>query len=84
MNAQDILRLRFEELAPGRHFNKDEKLDGLIGERSAEIHRANLNYAPAHKAIICRFGRFPHRNAVPGRGSTPEEPGFFFQPGWSF
>lgn len=30
-------------------------------------------YALAHKQIIDRFGRFPHRNAVLGRESTPEE-----------
>lgn len=30
-------------------------------------------YAQAHKDIIDRFGRFPHRNAVLGRVSTPEE-----------
>jgi len=30
-------------------------------------------YAQAHKAIIDRFGRFPHRNAVLGRESTAEE-----------
>ena len=30
-------------------------------------------YALAHKAIIDRFGRFPHRNAVLGRTSTAEE-----------
>jgi uncharacterized protein (DUF924 family) len=30
-------------------------------------------YALAHKAVIDRFGRFPHRNAVLGRESTPEE-----------
>ncbi len=30
-------------------------------------------YAQAHKVIIDRFGRFPHRNAVLGRTSTPEE-----------
>jgi uncharacterized protein (DUF924 family) len=29
--------------------------------------------AEAHKALIDRFGRFPHRNAVLGRESTPEE-----------
>ena len=31
------------------------------------------DYAVAHKAIIDRFGRFPHRNAILGRPSTPEE-----------
>lgn len=30
-------------------------------------------YAQAHKAIIDRFGRFPHRNAALGRSSTREE-----------
>lgn len=30
-------------------------------------------YADAHKAIVDRFGRFPHRNAALGRVSTPEE-----------
>ncbi len=32
-----------------------------------------LRYAEAHKAIIDRFGRFPHRNAILGRESTPGE-----------
>jgi uncharacterized protein (DUF924 family) len=43
-----------------------------------------LKYAQAHKAIIDRFGRFPHRNAVLGRGSTTEETEFMAQPGSSF
>lgn len=30
-------------------------------------------YAQAHKELIDRFGRFPHRNAILGRESTPEE-----------
>ncbi len=33
----------------------------------------NLNYEIAHKEIIDRFGRYPHRNAALGRTSTPEE-----------
>ena len=33
----------------------------------------SLDYAEQHAAIIRRFGRFPHRNAVLGRQSTPEE-----------
>ncbi len=32
-----------------------------------------LQYAEAHRAIIQRFGRFPHRNRILGRPSTPEE-----------
>ena len=37
-----------------------------------------------HKAIIDRFGRFPHRNAILGRPSTPEEIAFLEGPGSSF
>jgi uncharacterized protein (DUF924 family) len=33
----------------------------------------NARYARHHRALIERFGRFPHRNAVLGRESTPEE-----------
>jgi len=41
-------------------------------------------YALAHRDIIERFGRFPHRNAALGRASTPEEIAFLRQPGSSF
>ena len=41
-------------------------------------------YAIAHRDIIARFGRFPHRNAFLGRPSTPEELAFLEQPGSSF
>jgi len=44
----------------------------------------NLDYELRHKAIIDRFGRFPHRNAVLGRTSTAEEIAFLKQPGSSF
>jgi hypothetical protein len=37
-----------------------------------------------HKAIIDRFGRYPHRNAILGRTSTPEELAFLREPGSSF
>jgi uncharacterized protein (DUF924 family) len=43
-----------------------------------------LKYAIAHKEIIDRFGRFPHRNAVLGRESTAAELEFLTQPGSSF
>ena len=41
-------------------------------------------WAEAHKAVIDRFGRFPHRNAVLDRPSTLEEAEFLKQPGSSF
>lgn len=43
-----------------------------------------LRYAEAHRVIIERFGRFPHRNAILGRVSTPEEEEFLRGPGSSF
>ena len=43
-----------------------------------------LVYAIRHRDIIQRFGRFPHRNKVLGRTSTPEELEFLTQPGSSF
>lgn len=41
-------------------------------------------YALRHREIIERFGRFPHRNRILGRQSTPEELEFLKQPGSSF
>jgi uncharacterized protein (DUF924 family) len=43
-----------------------------------------LRYAIAHRDIIRRFGRFPHRNAILGRESTPQELEFLRQPGSGF
>lgn len=43
-----------------------------------------LDYARRHKAIIDRFGRFPHRNIALGRTSTDEEAKFLQQPDSSF
>ena len=43
-----------------------------------------LDFALRHQAIIDRFGRFPHRNAVLGRASTEEEQAFLAEPGSSF
>lgn len=42
------------------------------------------DYALRHRAVIERFGRFPHRNTILGRASTPEEIEFLKQPGSSF
>ncbi len=44
----------------------------------------NLAAEVRHKAIIDRFGRYPHRNAVLGRASTSEEEAFLRSPGSSF
>ena len=44
----------------------------------------NLDFELRHKAIIDRFGRFPHRNATLGRTSCAEELAFLGEPGSSF
>lgn len=44
----------------------------------------NLAFERRHRAIIDRFGRYPHRNAILGRASTPEELAFLAEPGSSF
>lgn len=43
-----------------------------------------LDYAQRHHAVITRFGRFPHRNALLGRHSSAEELAFLQQPGSRF
>lgn len=44
----------------------------------------NLKFEMKHKAIIDRFGRYPHRNKTLGRESSAEELEFLLQPGSSF
>jgi uncharacterized protein (DUF924 family) len=41
-------------------------------------------YAEKHRVVIDRFGRFPHRNQILGRATTPDEQDFLKQPGSSF
>jgi uncharacterized protein (DUF924 family) len=43
-----------------------------------------MKYALAHKSIIDRFGRFPHRNAILGRSSSAEEIALLNEPMGSF
>ncbi len=51
---------------------------------AGERNESSVDYARRHRDIIARFGRFPHRNAVLGRSSTPEEVAFLSEPGSSF
>jgi uncharacterized protein (DUF924 family) len=43
-----------------------------------------LKWAEAHRRIVDRFGRFPHRNELLGRKTTPEEAEFLKEKGSSF
>jgi uncharacterized protein (DUF924 family) len=49
----------------------------------AERAEAYLKYATEHHEIIKRFGRFPHRNRMLGRETTPEEQAFLDAGGFS-
>jgi len=55
-----------------------------VPEAWQETFEGFLDYAIRHQVIIERFGRFPHRNALLGRTSTPEELDFLTRPGSSF
>ena len=44
----------------------------------------NLDFERRHRAIVERFGRYPHRNAILGRTSSAEELAFLATPGSSF
>jgi uncharacterized protein (DUF924 family) len=57
----------------------------LFRRLSEEIGSEDLMvYAVQHLRIVERFGRFPHRNEVLGRRTTPEEAEFLKEPGSSF
>jgi uncharacterized protein (DUF924 family) len=58
-----------------------ELFERLAGEAGAPDVVA---YAVAHRNIVERFGRFPHRNEILGRETTPEETAFLTTEGSSF
>ncbi|MBA2352693.1 MAG: DUF924 family protein [Burkholderiales bacterium] len=57
----------------------------LFETMRAEFGMASMiDYAHRHRKVIARFGRFPHRNKILGRASTPDEEMFLREPGSSF
>ena len=66
-------------------FMHSEQLEDL--ERCVTLNEAvggePLRYAQHHRDIVARFGRFPHRNGVLGRASTPEEEHFLAEGGFA-
>ncbi len=92
--AQEAIRRKFDkELNPSQ---KAFLYMPFMHSESPEIHELalylfdqpeledNYNYEVKHKLIIDRFGRYPHRNEILKRPSTPEEIEFLKQPGSSF
>jgi uncharacterized protein (DUF924 family) len=97
--AQRLIASGGDRLLPGAHhrafaylpFEHDEtpvsQRESLRLFRQLEAEPGGKSYyrfAERHAAIIERFGRFPHRNAVLGRTSTAEEIAFLSKPGSSF
>ena len=64
-----------------RHF---ERLATEVAPAWRKEYASFADYAGHHRDIVERFGRFPHRNRMLGRASTPEEVEFLKQPGSSF
>ena len=63
--------------------------DQRVHEQAIELFdvpgmESSLQFELRHKAIVDRFGRYPHRNEILGRASTLEEMMFLKQPGSSF
>jgi uncharacterized protein (DUF924 family) len=68
------------------YMHSESKRIHVVAERlfSDNAPKGNHDFELRHKAIIDRFGRFPHRNEILGRASTPEELAFLQEPGSSF
>lgn len=61
-----------------------EKLAYSVGDKHKDLFNGFIGFAIKHQQIIAKYGRFPHRNQLLGRTSTPEEITFLQQPGSSF
>ena len=68
------------------YMHSESRLIHEVAERlfRENAPKSNHDFELRHKAIIDRFGRYPHRNAALGRESTAEELAFLAEPGSSF
>jgi len=71
-----FLYLPFEH---SEHLDDQDRAVALIAPLGAPY----LAYAEIHRDVIRRFGRFPHRNAILGRATTPEEQRFLDEGGFA-
>ena len=91
--AQEAVRIGADlQIAPERRafiympymHSESRAIHSIAAELFRERAPGNLDYEVRHQAIIDRFGRYPHRNAVLARESTAEELAFLATPGSSF
>lgn len=79
---QDNRMLFYLPLEHSEDIADQQRCVDLVRERCADTEF--VRYAVAHKDIIDRFGRFPHRNAILGRPNTPEEEEYLKDPDAGF
>lgn len=72
-DAQVDSSLRFFFYMPFEHSEAMADQDRAVELFTALGNADLLGYANAHRDVIVRFGRFPHRNGALGRSNTPEE-----------
>ena len=77
-----LLYMPFEHAEDVAAQRRSLELFGALGNEMNEP--SGLLWAQKHADVIFRFGRFPHRNAILGRASTPEELQFLTQQGSRF
>ncbi|MBE7380323.1 MAG: DUF924 domain-containing protein [Leptolyngbya sp. SIO1E4] len=65
------------------HQDQCVALSEALTQEAPEL-QASLEYAYRHRDVIAQFGRFPHRNGILDRPSTPAEVAFLQQPGSGF
>lgn len=73
----------FEHAEDARMQERAVTLFAALASVDARFNGA-LDYAVRHRAVIARFGRFPHRNAILGRASSADELAFLQLPGAGF
>lgn len=69
---------------PFEHAEDLEEQDRAVALCEALGDEGYVDYAHRHRAVIEEFGRFPHRNAILDRMSTPEELAYLAKPGAGF
>ena len=80
MHAEDI---QAQRLSVG-YFIKLVEESRKKNPGNTHYYNYSLDYANRHRAVIERFGRFPHPNKILGRTSTSEEIEFLKKPGSGF
>jgi uncharacterized protein (DUF924 family) len=61
-----------------------ERLANVVPPENRRLFDDYVDYALRHRAVVAEFGRFPHRNPLLGRDSTPDELEYLAKPGAGF